>query len=330
MTEQQKSGNNTDEIDLGQLFRIIGRGFNNLGIGFLRLFLYLKKRAFILGGLIILGVGIGYGLNQIIEKKKKIEVIVKPNVDSENYLYNVIDEIRSNIKANDTGFFSEIGIEVNDLRQFKVFVEPIEIDGSKKGDLEYLQILEKFQNNNQFSELVRLELLKNSTLNHRIVFLFKDSKEGKIFSENVMKYINSSRFFLRLLEISNENAEKRISENELLIKQIDVLIDSYTENLGNEKRQSSDSRILLDTERPMDVTNLLRFKNNLIKDSEEKKIEQQNQQEPINILNFGGVQQVIQPFFGKNLVLLPLILVGMFFVWEGINFLNRKANKILL
>ncbi|MFT5737592.1 MAG: hypothetical protein ACI9SG_001941, partial [Maribacter sp.] len=35
--------NNSDEIDLGQLFRMIGNGFNSLFRGFLKVFLYLKK-----------------------------------------------------------------------------------------------------------------------------------------------------------------------------------------------------------------------------------------------------------------------------------------------
>ncbi|MEL6306400.1 MAG: hypothetical protein AAFQ20_16680 [Bacteroidota bacterium] len=64
MAEQQQNQSN-DEIDLGQLFQLIGKGFNRLGVGFLRLFLYLKKRALILSGLVILGVAMGYGLNQI-------------------------------------------------------------------------------------------------------------------------------------------------------------------------------------------------------------------------------------------------------------------------
>ncbi len=60
--------NSSDEIDLGQLFRMIGNGFNNLFKAFLRLFLYLKKNVIILLSLIIVGGAIGYGLNQIVSK----------------------------------------------------------------------------------------------------------------------------------------------------------------------------------------------------------------------------------------------------------------------
>ena len=144
MAEQQHNQSN-DEIDLGQLFQLIGRGFNQLGLGFLRLFLYLKKRALILGGLVILGVAVGFGLNQITEEKKKIEVIVRPNLDSENYLYDVVAEIESNIKAKDTTFFKDLGIEGVDLVQFEISVNPIEADKSKKVDLDYLELLKSFK-----------------------------------------------------------------------------------------------------------------------------------------------------------------------------------------
>ncbi|MEM9866870.1 MAG: hypothetical protein AAF765_04205, partial [Bacteroidota bacterium] len=202
MTEQPKE-NTSDEIDLGQLFRMIGNWFNKLGLGFLKLFLYLKKRALILGGLIVLGLGIGYGLNQITEEKKKIEVIVKPNLDSENYLYDVVSEIESNIKAEDTAFFKGIGVSVNKLNEFEISVEPIEVEQRRKGDLE---VLEKFKDNPVFSSIIQDELVKNSTSNHRITFTFKNVEEGQVFAQKIMKYINSAEFFQQLVEISNENA----------------------------------------------------------------------------------------------------------------------------
>ncbi|MEP5831285.1 MAG: hypothetical protein ABJ300_13495, partial [Maribacter dokdonensis] len=82
--------NNSDEIDLGQLFQLIGRGFNAVFRWFLRVFLYLKKNLLILIGLVVVGFAIGYGLNQIISKKYKTEVIVKPQLESKNYLYDVV------------------------------------------------------------------------------------------------------------------------------------------------------------------------------------------------------------------------------------------------
>ncbi|MEM6864259.1 MAG: hypothetical protein AAF575_03720, partial [Bacteroidota bacterium] len=127
------------------------------------------------------------------------------------------------------------------------------------------------------------------------------------------------------IKTSNENAEARIKQNELLIKQIDALIANYTESISEREGQLLDNRISFDNEKPMDITGLFQLKNRLIQDSEQKRIELQEQQEPINVLNFGKSQKVIKPFFGKKLVLIPLIFIGVFFLFELVFFINRKA-----
>ena len=325
MAEQPNRNNNSDEIDLGQLFQMIGRGFNKLGIAFLRLFLYLKKRAFILGGLILLGFGIGYGLNQITEESKKIEVIVQPNLDTENYLYDIVSEIESNIKSGDTAFFKELGLKTTDVGQLGIKVEPIEVDKSRKGDLE---LFEKFKDNPNVSDIIKNELLKNSALDHRIIFSFKNVEDGKVFAKKAMNYINSNQFFHQLIATSNENAQNRIKQNESLINQIDLLIKNYTASIGEDQRKPLDDKILLDNEKPIDITGLLQLKNRLIQNIELKKMELMEQKESISILNFGKPQKVTKAFFGKRLVLFPVVLLGMFFLWELLKFLNGLASKI--
>ncbi|TAI47547.1 hypothetical protein [Flagellimonas allohymeniacidonis] len=329
MADQPAKQNNSDEIDLGQLFQMIGRGFNKIGIAFLRLFLYVKKRAFILGGLIVLGIGIGYGLNQIVEKKMKIEVIVKPNLDSENYLYDVVNEIQSNIRTKDTFFFKSIGAPIEELSQYKVSVTPIEQKKNIKGDLEYLQLLEKFRNDEQFQDIVRKELLKSSVLNHRIIFSFRDPSKGPLFSEKVMAYINSAEYYKELILTSNRNAKNRIELNELLIDQIDELIQKYTSGLDQKTNQNLDGRILLDNEEPMDLTGLLRLKNSLIENTQRKEIELREQTQAINVINFGRTQSMEKSFFGQKLVLLPTVFLFLFFTFEIISYLNRKSSELL-
>ena len=109
MADNQNNTNGSDEIDLGQLFKMIGNAFNSVFRGFLRFFLYLKRNALIIIGLAVLGVAVGFGLKQVISKKMKIEVIVRPNLESKEYLYDVVDEIQANIEAKNEDFFKELG-----------------------------------------------------------------------------------------------------------------------------------------------------------------------------------------------------------------------------
>lgn len=329
MAEQPSNQSNSDEIDLGQLFQLVRQGFNKLGIAFLRTFLYLKKNVLILGGLLLVGLALGYGLNKIATKKKKIEVIVKPNLDSENYLYDVIGQINNNIKSKDTLFFKSIEAPTSNLSQFKVSVEPIEQEGGKKGDLEYLELLEKFQGNSQFSDVIRVELLSRSAINHRITFLFKDSSEGQVFAQKVMAYINSNSYFEELVTISKENAVEKIKKNEVLINQIDGLISAYSQNLGKNNSQNTEGRIILEGNEKLDVTGLFQLKNSLIRDIERKKLEIKEQDEALSIVNFGNSQEVKKSFFGSSMVLIPLIFVVGFFFWEILKHLNRSAQKLM-
>ncbi len=328
MADQPVNNNNSDEIDLGQLFQMIGRGFNKIGIAFLRVFLYLKKNALILGILAIIGVGLGYGLNQISRNKLKIEVIVKPNLESKNYLYDVVAEIESNIRAKDSVFFKNIGIDVTNLREFKITIEPIE-DGKKgEGDLEYLELLEKFQANEEFLDLIKSELSAKTTLNHRITFLFKNPPEGKLFAQKVMEYINSNGYFKELVFTSNQNALERIERNETFIKQIDELISIYSKSFNTQSNQGIDERIVLDNTEKLNVTGLFSLKNQLIQSTERKRIEIKEQRDAINIVNFGNTQQVKKVFFAKGTVLMPLCLVGLFFVISIVKSLNKKASEL--
>ena len=114
-----------DEIDLGQLFRMIGNGFNRIFISFLSIFLYFKRNAIVLSVLIIVGGVFGFGLTKLVSQKLKIEVIVKPNLESKNYLYDVVAEIQANIEAEDTIFFRDIGIDVAMLEDFEIEVAPV-------------------------------------------------------------------------------------------------------------------------------------------------------------------------------------------------------------
>ena len=113
-----KNTTSNDEIDLGQLFQMIGKGFNRIFKSFLFVFLYFKRNAIILSALIIVGGLTGFGINQVVSENLKTDVIVKPNLESKNYLYDVVAEIQANIKAEDTVFFRELGIDVEKLKGF--------------------------------------------------------------------------------------------------------------------------------------------------------------------------------------------------------------------
>lgn len=326
-----KNTSSSDEIDLGQLFQMIGNGFNKIFNALLRTFLYLKKNAIVLGSLIILGVAIGFGLNQFVDKKMKTEVIVKPNMDSRNYLYEVVDEIQSNIRAKDTLFFKDLGILVENLKGFEVFVESLgDTRKNVEQGTEYLELLKGFESSSEaISDIVRAEILSKSTLiNHKITFYYKNPIIGQEYSKKLMAYINSNKYFTDLIEVYNGNANERIKQNMELVNQIDGLIASYGHKLAEKDSPLTNGTISFDTEEKIDLKGLFDLKNNLLKDIEIKKVELKTRTEAVKVINFGKPQHVIKPLFKKNTLLFPLVLLGIFFLISSLKFLNRKALEM--
>ncbi|WP_411029394.1 hypothetical protein [Spongiimicrobium sp. 3-5] len=331
MAENQTTNNtSSDEIDLGQLFQMIGRGFQRVFRFILRVFLYLKKNVFVLVGLAAIGIALGVALNQIVEKRLKTEVIVKPNLETKNYLYDVVDEIQANIRAKDTSFFKGVGIEIMNFQGYEITIEAASEatdNADVENDLKYLELLQKFKNEGFVSDVVRSEILNKSSLNHRITFYYKNKKIGRDFSEKLITYINSNQYFNDLIKVNRQNAEERINQNESIVAQIDALISQYATKMAQEDNMEQGT-IVLDNEEQLDITGLFNLKNALIRDIEQKRLELQEQLQPISIINFGNIQPVQKSFFGKHIILLPSILIGLFFLISILKYLNRKAKEM--
>ena len=321
--------NNSDEIDLGQLFHLIGRGLNAVFRWFLRVFLYLKKNLLILIGLVIVGLAIGYGLNQIISEKYKSEVIVKPQLESKNYLYDVINEIQSNIQAKDTLFFNMIGIDEVDFTGLKIEIDRVTEVSNSESDLKYLELLQSFENTDAIADIVRAELQNKSSFNHRITFYYNNAEFGKEFAKKVLDYINSNTYFNGLLKIYRDNAQKRIEQNEKLLKQVDEIIVNYTSGLDNKGNSTAADKIILDNQEQVNIADVFEYKTGLIRDIETKKIELEERTVPVSVVNFGETQVEHKSFFGKSIVLIPLLLLFGFFVFSALLYLNKKAKSLM-
>lgn len=320
--------NSSDEIDLGQLFQLIRKGFNAMFMFILRVFLYLKNNLLVLTGLVIIGLGTGFGLSKIISTKYKIEIIVKPQMESKNYLYDVISEIQSNILEKDTLFFNSIGINEIDFTGLEVTINRVIEEGSSEGDLQYLELLQSFENIDAISDIVRAELQNKSSFNHRITFFYKNVEKGSDFANKIMSYINSNKYFDGLLKVYRSNASNRIEQNQILLNQVDEIIKNYTNTLASKNESSLGERIILDNQEQVNIADLFEYKNLLIRDIETKKIELEERTNPVALINFGKSQQVQKSFLAKKIFLVPSILLGLFFTFSLLRYLNKKSKLI--
>lgn len=330
MTENQTPDkqNSSDEIDLGQLFQLIGRGFNAIFRWVLRVFLYLKKNILILIGLLVVGLVIGYVLSKITAKKLKTEIIVNPQLESKNYLYDAVNEIQSNILVKDTVFFKSIGVDAIDFNGLEITIGRVLEEDNSESDLQFLELLQTFEKTDAISDIVRAELKNKSSLNHRITIYYEDVRFGDEFAKKVITYINSNEYFKGLIEVRRTNATNRIKENEDLLKQVDNIIVNYTNGLATKPNGAVGDRIILDNQEQVNIADIFEYKTQLIQDIESKKLELEQQTEVASIINFGKPQAVQKSFFRKNIILMPVLLLVLFLILSIIRFLDARS-KIL-
>lgn len=327
----------SDEIDLGVLFTKIRNGFVRLGnslakgITFLVLsiYIYIKTHFFWLAGLVVLGSSLGLLLEFKDGQTYELNVMVKPSLDSKNYLYTTIEDIRNNIEAEDTAFFDALGMDISQMKGFDIEIVSLKAgdDDKLSKELEYLAFLKE-------SGIVELaEQLTNSIVQDRatqeqiITFYFNDPEIGADYAQKIMDYLNANPFYKRIEQVLIRNAEARIERNEELITQVDGLIKSYTESMVNQQPATSGS-LVLENKEPLNVPSLFTLKTELIRDTEAKRLELENRDGPVLVLSLGKPRIAELPVTNKKPVQLALILLVMYFGISTLKFLNRKAEEM--
>ena len=87
--------------------------------------------------------------------------------------------------------------------------------------------------------------------------------------------------------------------------------------------------MVLENQEPLNVPSLFELKNQLIQDTESKKLELERRKDAITIVNFGKPHKVIKPLFQKDIVFFPLLFVGVFFLFSLVRYLNKRSAELL-
>src|SRR5690554_1660503 len=116
--------NSSEEVDLGYLFKSVGDFFRKLVKLFFLVIGFFKKYLLIIIGIIILGIILGYFIDKNSKSVYENRLIVIPNFESVEYLYDKIDEVNFKIQSGDSLYLKSIfGDNYTSVR--KIEIEPI-------------------------------------------------------------------------------------------------------------------------------------------------------------------------------------------------------------
>lgn len=332
--------NNTgEEVDLGSLFVIIGKGFSKLfnfiGNIFKGIFhfliqtlLFVKKhllKLFIAG---LIGVVIGGVFEYNKEKKYASDLLLQPNFNSARQLYNNINYYNDLVSQKKTEILSntfEISTEnASSLKSFQI--EPIITDNdvlSAYDDL-ILSVDTLTVKSYSFAQFKRMF----TKYDYKIHKVKVESTKNNVFSsldDVIISSIVENEFFNKLKILTNENLNRTDSLLRKNLTQIDSLNTTYIKVMLDEaNKESSGTNIDLGGERrtskELELFESTRKVNKDLKKTIEDKAEMS---EVVNVIsNFQPIGYEVKEIRKNHIFLfgvLSLVLMLLFLLLKNLN-----------
>ena len=250
MEEQKQRPNTSDEIDLAQFFRWIGRGFSNLGnsiiagIAGLRNLFHANRVFFV--GIMILGLILGALYSELLKKDYyKSSMVLSCDYLNTQILKNTIDKLNLLAGERDTEGLQEV-LKLDDATakniqkfEFKPFVS--------EDDVVEMEVLREQLNNvtAEKKDLVekvidRLEI-ENKNAYEISVFVY-DPTIVKPLEKALVDYFNNNNYIRRRIESNRQNLEARKVKLQAELRKLDslkvVLFQNY-QSLAQKNRGSN-------------------------------------------------------------------------------------------
>lgn len=236
-SNQRPNNANSEEIDLGQLFKLIGDGFKklfnfigsifkgifNVIISFL-LFIQQHFIKFIVAG--VVGVAIGVGLDMIKQPVYVSTMVVQPNFQSTQQLYNNINFYDELAGSEDSVALAEsLGIEVSEAATIKEFSIESYSDESQKVKLfdEFIKTLDTTTRKAIDMELFLENFNSFDAKYHNIIVKATNPMVAKKLQDPIISSISFNQYFLNLKNTQTENIDLQRNVLANQIKEIDSL-----------------------------------------------------------------------------------------------------------
>lgn len=242
-----------EEIELGSLFVIIGRGFSKLfnfiGNLFKGIFhsiilalLFLKKNVLKIGIATLLGVLIGAFIEFNKETTYGADLQVQPNFESSRQLYNNINFYNDLVKQKDTVLLAEtfkISVpEASSLKKFEIFPVSNENDIITSYDELILSVDTLTVKSYSFDQFKRMF----TDYDYKIHKITVQSTKNNVFSklnDVIISSITENQYFNKLKELNNENLNRTDAMLRKNLAQADSLHNVYKKVLIEEAKKSA-------------------------------------------------------------------------------------------
>jgi len=321
MSQHQK--NNNEEIDLGDLFRLLKKGVQYILNLFLRFVAFILKHAIVLAVLIIIGAIAGYFLQNNSVKRVKTEMIIAADYGSAEYLYKSVEEVKYKLRTENVDLFNKLGFKDEDS------VPPLTIEVTPIFNIEeFPSDKERFYNllneSNVVSEEAKKDLIQQISRFYRITLTHPKEADSRFILENLLQVIRNNDYYQKVYEFQAKKNEFLINSNEFLISHIDSLIQNYSQKANNGLAASNSI-----TSNELDLGELIGNRSNLLEELDllyDKKVANEQLFKLVDL----GYPTTLENkgITSHKIILIPLLLVLGYFGLIIFVKVVQKARKL--
>ncbi|MGJ8665366.1 MAG: hypothetical protein ACSHW7_03295 [Patiriisocius sp.] len=296
-----------DEIDLGFLLDKINGVFRNLAIGIYNTIQYIFKYWYLILGLLILGIALGYFVEKDIRPSKKANIVLRTNFNSTEYAYNALEALLMKSKSKDTAFLKEYGFYIDEIGD--IVIKPIisfeEITSRYDPDD---RILESVLRNVEFKddEMVSESFLSNYK-NHEVEIMLAPSSSEKTV-DKIITYLNANSKIKQLSAKGKEELINNIARHEFSLKQIDSTISNYNDKII---LASSNERMVV-VDKNFNYNSVLIVKQDIQKVLTKLKEDLVYADNAIVLVSNNIVSQEKRPLYVKKFIIYPILFIFLF------------------
>ncbi|QSS98190.1 hypothetical protein [Psychroflexus sp. ALD_RP9] len=317
---QEKTNN--DEIDLFEFFNLIKKGFNKLGLLILSLFLFIKRNAILFIALIIVGGGLGYYLDKENSANLKSTITLQAIYNSKDFLYESIEELNWDILNRPEVASKKLNLDMDLIKNISFELKPItNIKSITEEESVYLEYLSEQDAINK--EEINKAIVSNTTLHKLIIYHNEGININEIYNQIESKYLTNIKLE-KIHQIAISNKKNTIEAYETNIRQIDTILTNYSKKLLNNSQATS----FYNSENNLNVAALLDEKRNLLGGINNLKLDIEREEGYIKPLNDAKTSQIDKSLTDHKKILLPLLLIVLFFGVKLLIFINKKANQL--
>jgi hypothetical protein len=351
MSKEQEN-NQSEEVDLGQLFKVIGNGFRSFFNGIASIFkgifegiifvlAHFYKRWYWYTGVIIVGFIIGFVLNSTSEKSYGANMYIKTNFNSGRQVYENMKQLHqlANVDQDTIELGRLLDISPSEASKIKGFYIMSNTDRNTVSEMysEYRQNLDSVSQSELTFEIYKESLADYELPVHQIGVAATDKFIYRKIEDGFKDALVDNNYLKELSEVNSENLKREKEALENQVDKTDFLIDEFLKIkiAQSQKPESSGTSIYMgDTESGETGVNEAELLKEKLKLEEQKRETLQKMVEEKDIISvvsgFPSSGYDTSTWKDKKYYTLPLVLFSLtllIFILTGIHTFLKKREE---